>query len=86
MIGVQVTKQDLNFKAGDIGTTLNTYYIQALEIKQFLDIHGKPGLIQLGFTDAESDIMISAFNDLVVSKEQFDSSPFIKQLYGMGFK
>jgi hypothetical protein len=86
MIGQQVTKQDLNIKVGDITSWINEYYNQGLEIKELLDRIGKAGLIGLGFTDPEADILISAMNDLVVSKEQFDTSTFIKQLYGLGIR
>jgi hypothetical protein len=86
MIGVQVNKADLNTKAGDIASWLNEYFNQALEVKGFLDSVGKPGLVGLGFTEAEADIMISAFSDLETAKTSFDASAFIKQLYGLGIR
>jgi len=86
MIGNQVTKVDLNSKAGDLSSWINEYFNQAVEVKGFLDSIGKDGLVGLGFTEAESDIMISAFADLVTAKGAFDASPFVKQLYGLGIR
>ena len=87
MLGVQVTMQDLNHKSGDITSNLNHYYNQAVEVKQFIDGIGKDGLVLLGFSDADADTLIQAFNDLEYQKtEAFDSSDAVKKLYGMGIK
>jgi len=86
MVGVSVTMQDLNFRAGEITTLINDNLNKALEIKQYLDGVGHAGLVALGFSDGDADILISAFNDLEGVKTQFDVSPFIKQIYGLGFK
>ena len=84
---MQVTMQDINLKAGDIASWLNEYYNQAVEIKQLFDRIGKPGLEALGFTSGDADTLISAFNDLAYQKEtSFDSSEFVKRLYGMGIR
>ena len=86
MVGTIVTSQDLNFQSGEITTWLNEYFNRAMEIKNYLDVVGKPGLVALGFTDSDADILISAFTDLEAAKAQFDSSPFVKQVYGLGIK
>jgi len=86
MPGQLVTIQDLNYKTGELTAWINEYFNQAMEIKQYFDIVGQAGLIELGFTAGDADILISAFNDMETAKAQFDSSPFIKQLYGLGFK
>ena len=86
MVGVSVTMQDLNFRAGEITTLINDNLNKAVEIKQYLDGVGHAGLVALGFSDGDADILISAFNDLETTKTQFDSSAFIKQIYGLGFK
>jgi hypothetical protein len=86
MPGQSVTMQDLNFKSGEITSWLNEYFNQAMEIKQYFDIVGKAGLVALGFTDTDADILISAFNDLETAKASFDASPFVKQVYGLGIR
>jgi len=86
MPGASVNMQDLNYQAGNITSLLNDNFNKAVEIKQFLDGIGQAGLIAMGFTTGDADILISAFNDLEVTKQQFDTSPFVKQLYGLGFK
>jgi hypothetical protein len=87
MIGIQVTKQDLNIKAGNIALGLNELYNQAVEIKQFIDLVGTEGLIGAGFTEDEAATMKTAFEDLAYQKqESFDSSQAVKQLYGLGVK
>lgn len=87
MIGIQVTKLDLNTRAGEIASNLNHYYNQAVEVKQFIDLIGSAGLIEAGFTPEEAQTMIVAFNDLSYQKEvSFDSSQAVRQLYGLGIK
>lgn len=87
MIGIQVTKMDLNTKAGDICSWLNEYYNQAVEIKQFIDLVGVQGLIDAGFTQEEAEIMKTAFEDLAYQKDvSFDSSQAVRQLYGLGIR
>ena len=86
MPGQTVTMQDVNAKSGEITSWINECFNQGMEMKQYFDIVGQPGLVALGFTEGEADILISAFNDLEAAKTQFDSSPFIKQLYGLGFR
>ena len=86
MPGQAVGMQDVNFKSGEICTGVNEYFNQAMEVKQYFDIVGQAGLVALGFTEGDADILISAFNDLETAKAQFDSSPFVKQLYGLGIK
>jgi len=87
MIGQQVTKQDLNFKAGDIASWLNEYYNQAVEIKQYIEGVGISGLEALGFTTEEATTLQTAFNDLAFQKEEaFDSSAAVKKLYGLGIR
>jgi len=87
MIGRQVTKQDLNQIAGDISSWLNEYYNQAVEIKQYIEGVGIPGLVALGFTEEEATTLQTAFNDLAFQKEEaFDSSQAVKALYGLGIR
>jgi len=86
MVGTQVSKNDLNFQAGEITSWLNEYFNRAIEVKNFLDGVGHVGLLELGFTSGEADILISAFGDLETSKTQFDTSAFVKQLYGLGIR
>ena len=87
MIGIQVTKMDLNTKAGEIAGWLNEYYNQAVEIKQFIDLVGTQGLVDAGFTQEEAETMKTAFEDLAYQKDaSFDSSQAVRKLYGLGIK
>ena len=86
MVGQQVTMQDINVKAGEVTSWINEYYNQAEELKDLFDRIGKTGLEQLGFTSADADTLISAFNDMMTAKEAFDASVFIKRVYGTGIR
>lgn len=86
MVGVQVTKDDISFQAGLIAKALNENYIKAAQMKQFFDRIGAQGLLDLGFTQDEVDIVFAAITDLEFQKNSaFDSSIPVKQLYGLGF-
>ena len=87
MIGIQVSKGDLNIKAGNICLGLNELYNQAVEIKQFIDLIGVQGLVGAGFTQTEAETLKTAFEDLSYQKDtSFDSSQAVRQLYGLGVK
>lgn len=86
MIGQQVTMNDINFKTGEITSWINEYFNQSVQIKDLFDRIGKSGLEQLGFTSADADSLISAFNDMMTAKEAFDASAFIKRVYGTGIR
>lgn len=86
-IGIQVSKADLNFQAGQIAVNLNDFYNRAVEIKQYIDLIGAAGLVTLGFTQEEADTLKTAFDDLAFQKtESFDSSQAVRQLYGTGLR
>lgn len=87
MIGVQVTKSDLNVKGGDIASWLNEYFNQSVEVKNYIDRITVAGLVALGFTQDEADNLKKAFDDLAYMKSQaFDASEAVKKLYGMGIR
>lgn len=86
MVGQQVTMQDINVQTGNITSWINEYFNQAVQIKELFDRIGKPGLEALGFASADADTLISAFNDMITAKNAFDSSAFIKRVYGTGIR
>jgi hypothetical protein len=86
-LGVQVTMSDLNYQAGQIAVNLNDYYNRAVEVKQYIDLVGVAGLVELGFTTDEANTLKTAFEDLSYQKDvSFDSSQAVRQLYGMGLR
>jgi hypothetical protein len=90
MIGIVVGKGDISNQAGQIALALKTNYDAAVALKEFLDRVGRDGLIALGFdgtANGEADVLLSAISDLAYQKATaFDSSAFVKQLYGFGTK
>lgn len=85
MIGKQENKDSLNQQAGSIALRLKKGYDDAVNFNDFLLRTPDADLISLGFIQGEVDILKSAFADLAYQKSQaFDSSTFVKQLYGTG--
>lgn len=85
MLGIQVTKDQINAAAGNIALELKRKYDDAVSFNAFLLRTQNSDLISLGFTQPEVDIIKSAYADLAYGKiNSFDSSTFIKQLYGTG--
>lgn len=85
MIGVQVRKDDISYICGVVSLNLKVNYDMAVSIKEFLDRIGPQGLLDMGFEQSEVDVITSAMNDLAYQKiAAFDSSQFVKRLYGMG--
>jgi hypothetical protein len=86
VLGILVTRDNLNTAIGDVTLSLKRGYDRAVAIKEFLDRTPDPELIALGFTAGEVASIKSAFADLAFQKTSaFDSSPHVKGLYGMGF-
>ena len=87
MLGIQVSKNDVNAMAGDIASALNHYYNRAVELHQFIELIGAAGLEGAGFTPEEAQTLVTAMADLNFQKaESFDSSQAVRQLYGMGIR
>lgn len=85
MIGLQVTKEQLNSQIGDVTLILKRNYERAVSINDFLLRTSDSDLIALGFTQGEVDTMKTAFADLAYQKvTAFDSSQPVKLLYGLG--
>ena len=84
MVGVQVTRVDINTQAGLITNLMKQRFDDVVSMADFLQREGSAGLKALGFTDEEAATLASAFNDLLALKETFDASPFIKRCYGLG--
>lgn len=85
MIGESITQGQLNQAAGTVTLELKRNYDRAVAINEFLLRTSDADLIALGFTQAEVTTIKSAFADLAYQKTQaFDSSTFVKQLYGLG--
>lgn len=70
---------------GDVTLILKRQYERAVAINEFMLRTSDADLITMGFSQGEVTIIKSAFADLAYQKIQsFDSSSFVKQLYGLG--
>ena len=85
MAGQIVTSADIHAAAGRVCLNLKVMFAQAVDINEFLIARTDQELINLGMTQADVTLIKSAFADLAYMKAQaFDSSPFVKQLWGLG--
>ena len=85
MVGLQITKEQLNQQIGDVTLILKRNYDKCVSINEFLLRTSDFDLVALGFSSNEVSIIKSAFADLAFQKvNAFDSSTFVKQLYGIG--
>lgn len=85
MIGIQVTKDQLNTQMGEVALNLKRNYERAVSINDFLLRTVDADLINLGFSQGEVNTMKSAFADLSFQKASaFDSSQPVKLIYGLG--
>ncbi len=85
MVGIQVSKTQINATAGEIAAKLKAQFDDAVALNEFFLRTANADLLELGFTQAEIDVLKSALADLAYMKgTSFDASAFVKQLYGMG--
>lgn len=85
MLGIQVTKLNIMSACGDAALIIKREYEKCVSINEFLIRTPNSDLLALGFTQPEIDVIKSAMADLAFQKSSaFDSSSFVKQLYGMG--
>lgn len=85
MVGQQVTRSQLDSLVGTVAIELKRRYEDAVSINEFLLRIQASDLIAMGYTQPEVDIIKSAMADLAYGKvNSFDSSTFVKQLYGLG--
>lgn len=93
--GLTVTKQQFDQVVGSISQNLQVYFNEIVNINLWLAANGVAGLEALGYTTAEANIIMSAFNDLGRLQQIFtgtvaqgatayDFRTFVKQLWGLG--
>lgn len=85
MAGKQVLATDLQDTCGRIALTLKTAFQEAVDVNAFLVAHTTEELVALGIPTEDVAVLKSAFADLAYMKgAAFDSSAFVKQLWGLG--
>lgn len=85
MPGIPVSHTQLNDQIGQIALRLKQAFDDAVNINNYLVATPDDDLLALGFTQDEINIIKSAYADLAFSKvNSFDSSNFVKKLYGLG--
>ncbi len=85
MAGQLVTAADIHSACGRVALNLKVMFQQAVDINAFLIAHTDQELIDLGMTQADVTLVKSAMADLAYMKATaFDSSTFVKQLWGLG--
>jgi hypothetical protein len=94
-IGLPVTQNEINTRAGDIARTFQRLAGDVTTLKAYLDATSEADLVALGFTAPEVGIMKSAIIDLehlVVRigtgaeplAQAKDFTVFLRQLWGVG--
>lgn len=85
MAGQIVTKEDIHEAAGRVTLNLKVMFQQAVDVNAYLLAHTDQQLIDLGMTQPDITLIKTAFADLAYMKSSaFDSSVFVKQLWGLG--
>lgn len=85
MIGLPVSKTQLNDKVGQLALTLKKAFDDAVSINNFLLQTPDATLVSLGFEQTDVTILKTALADLAYMKvTAFDASPSVKQLWGLG--
>lgn len=85
MAGQQVTAAEIHAACGRVALNLKVMFQQAVDINEYLIARTDQELIDLGMTQADVTLIKSALADLAYMKgAAFDSSPFVKQLWGLG--
>jgi hypothetical protein len=85
MAGQLVTASDIHQAAGRVALNLKVMFQQAVDLNEFLIAHTEQELVALGMTAPDVALVKSALADLAYMKATaFDSSSFVKQLWGLG--
>jgi hypothetical protein len=85
MAGAAPTAADIHYAAGQISLKLKMFYDDAVSMNNYLLGTSDATLIALGMTQGDVTLIKSAFADLAYQKATaFDSSTFVKQLWGLG--
>jgi hypothetical protein len=86
MAGLNPTATEIQAQAGGIALTLKIYFDKAVSLNQFLLTKTTEELVALGIPEADVALIKTAYADLAYMKwAAFDSSTFVKRLWGMGF-
>jgi len=93
-VGLPVSQQEVNQRAGDIARSFQRGFDDVLTMKGYLDATPDQDLIELGFTAEEVTTLKSAFSDLAqlgtiwsgqaALADPKDFRTFVRQLWGVG--
>lgn len=93
-VGLSVTKDEINSRAGDIALTFQRIFADVVVMKSYLDATPDSDLVALGYTDAEVATLKTAWSDLAqlgmiwvgqdALAEPKDFRTFVRQLWGVG--
>jgi hypothetical protein len=93
-VGLAVTKQEIDARAGDIARGFQKAFGDVATLKSFLDGQVDADLVAIGYTEQEVTILKSAFGDLwqlvgiwtgtntLATAKDFRT--FVSQLWGVG--
>ena len=93
-VGLAVTKQEIDARAGDLGRTFQKAFEDVGTLKGYLDATPNPDLVALGYTDQEVATLKTAVTDLgelatiwlgqAALPAPKDFRTFVRQLWGVG--
>lgn len=94
MVGLPVTKQEIDTRAGDTARTFQRVFEDVITMQAFLAGATEPTLVGLGYTSQEVAVLKTAFNDLAQLERIWhgleplpaakDFTQFVRQLWGVG--
>lgn len=93
-VGLAVTKQEIDARAGDLARLFQRAFDDVLTMKGYLDATPNPDLVALGYTDQDVATLKTAIGDLGQLAEIWaglealpaakDFRTFVRQLWGVG--
>jgi len=85
MAGTSPTAADIQYAAGQVALNLKKAFADAVSLNEFFLRSADADLVALGLTQTDVTLLKTAFADLAYMKASaFDSSTFVKQLWGLG--
>lgn len=92
-VGLPVTKDEINARAGDIARSFQAAFENVLTMQTYLEATPNPDLVALGFSDQDVATLKTAFTDLTELGSIWSGGPgtvpkdyrtFVRQLWGVG--
>lgn len=93
-VGLIVTKQEVDSRAGDIARSFQAAFDNVLVLKLYLDATPDADLVALGYTPGEVGVLKSAWSDLAqlgtiwtgtaALADPKDFRTFVRQIWGVG--